>query len=36
MDSFKALLIEERDGKVTSGFTTLDESKTGTKTRDNA
>ena len=27
MDSFKALLIEERDGKVTSGFTTLDESR---------
>ena len=27
MDSFKALLIEERDGKVSSGFTTLDESR---------
>jgi acrylyl-CoA reductase (NADPH) len=27
MDSFKALLIEERDGKVVSGFTTLDESR---------
>ena len=26
MDSFKALLIEERDGKVCSGFTSLDES----------
>lgn len=27
MDSFKALLIEESDGKVLSGFTTLDESR---------
>ena len=27
MDSFKALLIEERDGKVFSGFTTLEESR---------
>jgi putative YhdH/YhfP family quinone oxidoreductase len=27
MDSFKALLIEERDGKVVSGFATLDESR---------
>ena len=27
MKSFKALLIEERDGKVSSGFTTLDESR---------
>lgn len=27
MDSFKALLIEERDGKVCSGFSTLDESR---------
>jgi acrylyl-CoA reductase (NADPH) len=27
MDSFKALLIEEREGKVVSGFATLDESR---------
>ena len=27
MDSYKALLIEERDGKVVSGFATLDESR---------
>ena len=27
MDSFKALLIEERDGKVVSAFTTLDDSR---------
>lgn len=27
MNSFKALLIEERDGKVVSGFTQLDESR---------
>jgi len=27
MDSFKALLIDERDGKVFSGFTTLEESR---------
>ena len=27
MDSFKALLIEERDGKVSSGFVRMDESQ---------
>ena len=27
MDSFKALLIEERDGKVVSGFSMLDETR---------
>ena len=27
MDSFKVLLIEERDGKVTSGFVQMDESQ---------
>ena len=27
MDSFKALLIEERDGKVASGFVQMDESQ---------